>query len=166
MTAIKNALKIGLLMLAGIALFYVLTFVTQLTLTTWDGALDWPAVGTWQRALNDFFAADPGRLIISIPVILVTIALTVFILRRHPDALNRLVILNWLFIPTTILVWLAAVTINNNWIYPYPPVQYDPTYRGFHLVILPITAMVVTYLLWLGYQLRLAKASALMVFEV
>jgi hypothetical protein len=111
--------------------------------------------------LNDFFAADPGRLVISIPVILASIVLTLLILRRRPVSLNRLIVLNWLFIPITLLVWLVAVTINNNWIYPYPPVQYDPTYRGFHLVIIPGTAMVVTCLLWLGYQLRIAKSSAL-----
>ena len=39
--------KVSLLLMAWIAWFYVLTFLTQLTFTPWDGAVDWPAVGTW-----------------------------------------------------------------------------------------------------------------------
>src|SRR5437868_12371208 len=99
MITAKRIVKFGLLLLAWIAIFYILTFFTQLTFTPWDGAIDWPNVGTWQRTLNDFFASDPGRLILSVPFILGSVYLTVTTIRFHPDRFNRLIALSWLFIP-------------------------------------------------------------------
>jgi hypothetical protein len=134
--------------LAWIAYFYVLTFLTQLTFTPWDGAVDWPAVGTWQRTLNDFFATDPGRLLLSVPVVIGSIYLTISNLHRHPDNINRVVRLSWLFIPILLLTWYVAVTLNNT-LYPYPPVIYDPNYRGFHLTLIPGMALVGLCVVWL-----------------
>src|SRR5580765_7075877 len=109
----KLLAKWGLLVVAWIACFYVLTFLTQLTFTPWDGAIDWPAVGTWQRTLNDFFATDPGRLLISVPVILFSIYHARLTLRQNPDALNRLIGLCWMFIPVLLLAWFLSVSLNN-----------------------------------------------------
>jgi hypothetical protein len=159
MLTVKNSVKFGLLFLSWIAWFYVLTFFTELSLTPWNAALHWPDVGTWQRTLNDFFATDPGRLIISIPVILFNIYLAVSALRRNPKIINRLVLLGWLFIPAFIWVWFTAVMITH-WLFPYPPVAYDPNYIGFHLSILPGVAMVATCLIWLRQQSRITKNAS------
>jgi hypothetical protein len=155
---IKTLAKIGLLLLAWIAWFFVLTFLTQLTFTPWDGAIDWPAVGTWQRTLNDFFATDPGRLIISVPAILLSIYQTGSILRHQPDKLNRWIALSWLFIPVLLLVWYLSVSLNNA-LHPYPPVMYDPNYRGFHLTIIPGITIIGVCLLWLRQQSHLTRST-------
>ena len=154
MLTVKNLSRIGLLLLAWIAWFYVLTFLTQLTFTPWDGAIDWPAVGTWQRTLNDFFAGDPGRLIISVPMIVFSIYLTLSALRRNPEKLVRITGLAVLFIPVLLLVWLVSV-LSNNALHPYPPVEYDPNYRGFHLTIIPGIALIALCIFWLRQQSRI-----------
>jgi hypothetical protein len=154
MSRIKISIQIGSLLLAWIALFYLLTFLTELTFTPWSGALDWPAVGTWQRTLNDFFARDPGRLIVSIPVLLISIYLTISTLRRNLASINHLIRLHYLFIPLLVLAWLVGVSLNH-WINPYPPVQYDPNYRGFHLTIIPGMAFIGACLIWLWRQSRI-----------
>jgi hypothetical protein len=160
MLTAKMLSKFGLLVMAWIAYFYVLTFLTQLTFTPWDGAIDWPAVGTWQRSLNDFFASDPGRLILSVPVILLSIYLTLSYLRLHPDRINHLVGLSWLFIPILLLTWFAAITLDNA-VHPYPPVAYDPNYRGFHLTIIPGIALIGLCVFWLlGWQKILSMLPA------
>ncbi len=148
MLTAKTLPKFGLLILAWMAHFYVLTFITQLTFTPWDGAVDWPEVGTWQRTLNDFFASDPGRLSLSVPFILVSIYLTFSTVRIHPEKLNRLIGLSWLFIPILLLTSYTAIMLNNA-LHPYPPVIYDPNYRGFHLTIIPGAALVGLCVLWL-----------------
>lgn len=157
MPSFKTLSRFGLLILAWIAWFYVLTFFTELTFVPWDGALHWPEVGTWQRTLNDFFATDPGRLIISIPMILMSVYLAITALRRNPLALTRITGFSILFIPVLILVWLVAVYINNA-VHPYPPVAYDPNYRGFHLTIIPGVAIIGLCIVWLVYQSRIAKS--------
>jgi hypothetical protein len=160
MSRIKNSIQIGSLLLAWIALFYLLTFLTELTFTPWNGALDWPAVGTWQRTLNDFFAGDPGRLIVSVPVLVISIYLTVSTLWRNPDSINQLIRLHYGFIPLLLLAWLIGVSLNH-WINPYPPVQYDPNFQGFHLTIIPGIAFIGACLLWLWQQARTAHSTML-----
>ncbi|MEO8610536.1 MAG: hypothetical protein ABI690_21750 [Chloroflexota bacterium] len=154
MRTIKTLFHIGLLLSAWIAWFFVLTFLTQLTFTPWDGAIDWPALGTWQRTLNDFFASDPGRLIISIPMIIVSIYLTRSTLRRNPEKRIRIIGLLWLFIPMLLLAWYGSVSLNNA-LHPYPPVMYDPNYRGFHLTIIPGITLIGLCIVWLVYQSRI-----------
>ena len=148
MLKVKLLAQWGLLILAWVAGFYVLTFLTQLTFTPWDGAVDWPAVGTWQRTLNDFFASDPGRLVLSVPVVGISICLTVSNLRHHPDNINRVIGRAGLFIPLLLLTWYTAIMVNNA-LHPYPPVTYDPNYRGFHLTLIPGTALIGLCVVWL-----------------
>ena len=105
-------------------------------------------VGTWQRSLNDFFNSDPGRLTISVPFILVNIYLTLLTLRRNPARINHLIGRMWLFIPLLMLIWYVAVLLNNV-INPYPPVLYDPHYRGFHLSVIPRVAIIGLCAFWL-----------------
>ena len=155
MVRIKTMSQMSLLFLAWVALFYLVTFLTQLTLTPWDTAIDWPAVGTWQRTLNDFFATNPGRLVISVPVVLISIYLTLATLRRQPDHLERFIRMHWLFILVLLLAYWVSVTLNH-WLHPYPSVMYDPNYLGFHLAILPSVTIIGLCLLWLGKQARLA----------
>lgn len=149
----KRLAEYGLLFLAWIVWFYLLTFLTQLTFTPWDGAIDWSQTGTWQRTLNDFFAGDPGRLIISIPFILVCVWRTRVALSRNPALLRPLLGRAWLFVPVLLLAWLVSVLLNNA-LHPYPPVMYDASYRGFHLSILPGAALVGTCAIWLCCQWR------------
>lgn len=164
MSRIKISIQIGSLLLAWVALFFLLTALTELIFTPWDGALDWPAVGTWQRTLNDFFATDPGRLVVSVPVLIVSIYLTISTLRRNPDAINHLIRLHFIFIPLLVLVWLASVALNQ-WVNPYPPVQYDPNYRGFHLTIIPGISLIGACMIWLWRQARMIHTTTLTTSE-
>jgi hypothetical protein len=155
MSRIKS-IQLSLLVLAWIALFFLLTFITELTFVPWDGALDWPEVGTWQRSLNDFFATDPGRFIISVPVVVISICLTISTLRRDFALINQLIRLHYVFIPLLLLTCLVSVSLNH-WINPYPPVQYDPNYRGFHLTIIPGIGFIGACLVWLWQQAKTAR---------
>src|SRR4051812_8059757 len=81
----------GLLILSWLLLFYTLTFFTQLIMAPWDATISMPNVGTWQRTLNDFFELSLGRYLFSLPLILVSLVLTIRTLRANPDTLSKLV---------------------------------------------------------------------------
>lgn len=158
MKTIKTLAKFGLLSVCWLAIFFVLTFITELTLAPWDTAIHRPEVGTWQRTLNDFFETAPGYYAISIPLTLLCMVLTVLTFRRNPTLINRLLLIHLAFAPILVAMWMGAVFVNNA-VYPYPPVLYDPNYRGYYRSVIPLAAVVVTCSAWLYGQIRLAKSN-------
>lgn len=158
MNLMKSLGKFGILIACWLVIFYVLTFITQLTLAPWDTAVERPAIGTWQRTLNDFFESAPGHFAISAPLTLACIILSAVTLRRNQAALNRLLLIHLTFAPILLAMWMGAVVVNNA-VYPYPPVLYDPNYHGYYRSVIPMAAVVVTCAIWLYGQLRLAKLS-------
>lgn len=158
-TATKLSL-LALLALTWLFLLFTLTVYTELIMAPWDTAIHLPEVGTWQRTLNDFFDLSIGQFIISVPVVLVSIAVTFAAWRSQPQLLPRLVVGNAVLAVSIWVLVLGASAINNQILFPYPPVLYDPNYRGYHLAILPMTALLAACGVWFMWQRRLAKSFA------
>jgi hypothetical protein len=158
MNRMRILVKISLLMLAWLAVFFILTMITDFTLVPWDTAIERPAVGTWQRSLNDFFENPPGQYLFSIPIVFLSIIISIKAIRHHPEALNRLLLVNLLFAPILLAMWMAAVFVNNA-VYPYPPVLYDPNYHGYYRAVIPLTAVIAVCISWFYGQIRLAKSN-------
>jgi hypothetical protein len=142
---------IVVLVLTWIILFYTLTFYTSLIMTPWDTAVTLPEVGTWQRSLNDFFEAGAGQ-IVALALMLTNVTVVLPALRHRPSLAIEYVMSNAIFWCLLLIVFYAAAMINDNVLYPYPPVLYDPNYEGFHRSVFPAISMLalcVGWLLWL-----------------
>lgn len=140
-----------ILLLSGwVILFFWLTFMTELVFAPWDTAITQPEIGTWQRTLNDFFATEPGNLSLAVMGVGMSVILTLTALRRGDASLLRLAGMNWLCLVLLIAAFVP-VTWLNNWLFPYPPVLYDPDYAGYHRSVLPggvVLAICAGWLLW------------------
>jgi hypothetical protein len=158
MNRMKILVKIALLILAWLTMFFVLTIITDFTLVPWDTAIVRPEVGTWQRSLNDFFENPPGQHLFSIPIVFLSIIISIKAIRHHPEAVNRLLLIHLLFTPILFGFWMGAAMVNNA-VYPYPPVQYDPNYPGYYRSVIPLAAIVVVCTGWFYCQMRLAKSG-------
>ncbi len=143
MKTIRTAIPILLFLLSILAVLFALTIMTNLIFAPWDTAVQRPELGTWQRTLNDFFETAPGVYIFSIPLVLANI---VFALRKRK--LAYLAGVNFAF---AILFW-AALLISffvNNAVFPYPPVMYDPNFRGYHRTLIPAAVFALMCIVWL-----------------
>jgi len=160
MQTAKKLGSLALLVPTWLFLLFTLTLFTELIMAPWDTAIHLPEVGTWQRTLNDFFDFSFGQFLISLPVVLVSIAVTVAAYRSRSQVLPRLVIGNALLAVSVWLLVMLASAINNQILYPYPSVLYDPNYRGYHLSILPMFALLSACAVWFIWQRRLAKTFA------
>ena len=150
----KRLLQVASLLLTWVALFFTLTFFTALVMAPWDTAVQIPEVGSWQRTLNDFFGYSAGQFLLSIPVVAIRIAIAWLTWRVRPHLLTRLILGNFLLTVTVWLVMGAASFINNQLLFPYPPVLYDPNYRGFHRSIFPMSVLLATCAAWFILQRR------------
>ena len=156
MQLVKRWGMIVILVLTWIVLFYTLTFYTSLIMTPWDTAITRPEVGTWQRSLNDLFEAGAGQLV-SLALILANVALVLPTLRRSPSLAIQYVMSNAIFWCLLLIVFYVAVMINNNLLYPYPPVAYDPNYEGFHRSVFPGIALLAVCIGWLLWLRRIGR---------
>jgi hypothetical protein len=52
-----------------------------------------------------------------------------------------------------VIAFMLAALLNN-WLFPYPPVLYDPTYQGYHRSLLPGGVMLGVCAAWLLWQRR------------
>lgn len=147
---------LGLLVVTWLAVFYTVSLFTELILAPWDTALVRPEIGTWQRTLNDFFE-NGGALVVSVPVVLASITLALPMLRQNSLVLFNLMVGNLAFCTALWVAFLAAAFINNQVLFPYPPVTYDPTYEGFHRSVLPMAAQLVVCAAWLLWLRRVGK---------
>ena len=151
----QTALKLGwlaLLVLTSLFLFFTLTVFTSLLMSPWDSAIDIPEIGTWQRTLNDFFQYSVGQLLLSVPVLLISIALAYNAYRSKPHFLPRIILGNFLLAAGVWVVVMVASSVNNGVLFPHPPVLYDPNYRGFHRSIFPMAALLTTCGVWYIWQ--------------
>lgn len=140
------------LILTWVVIFLVVVMITEFTLAPWDTAIERPEVGTWQRTLNDFFERTPGNM--SLAALL--IVASVLTLRRTP-ARFQLVAGNLIFAGLLFSVFMIAALVNNA-VFPYPPVAYDPTFRGYHRSVIPGLAVLLVCAGWLIRQIRAAPA--------
>jgi hypothetical protein len=140
------------LIFTWVVIFFVLVFVTELTLAPWDTAIERPEVGTWQRTLNDFFERTPGNMSLAALLIVASI----LTLRRRPARLQW-VAGNLIFVGLLFSVFMVAALVNNA-VFPYPPVSYDPTYHGYHRSVIPGLAVLLVCAGWLIWQVRAAPA--------
>src|SRR5215207_301604 len=104
---------LGILALTWLFLLFILTIFTALIMAPWDTAIDIPAVGTWQRTVNDFFEYSVGQLLLSVPVVLLSIGITIRTLRSRPEFLSRVVISNVLLSVGAWVLVMAATSINH-----------------------------------------------------
>lgn len=155
MSTLKQFGLFAILVFTWIALFFALTFFTELIMSPWDAAIHIPELGTWQRSLNDFFQFSVGKYILSVPLILLSIAVNIYILRMRPDMIGKLIAGNVLFFGALIVLFMFGAAINNNILFPYPPVAYDPNYRGFHRSIFPMAVILIACLVWFNWQRRI-----------
>lgn len=159
MTTLKQPIALALIALTWLAIAYTAALFTTLIMAPWDTALVRPEIGTWQRTVNDLFETGAG-VVVGIALVLVGIALTVPVLRRSRVTLPRLVIGNAAFCAVLWAAFLLAAFVNNELLYPYPSVNYDPSYAGFHRSVLPMTAQIVSWALWLLWLRRLGTAQS------
>lgn len=146
-----------LLIGSWLILFFTLTFFTELIMAPWDTAIHLPEVGTWQRTLNDFFDFSVGKYLLSIPAILLSLRLVVTRRGTSLAYLGRLAAGNVLFVGALWVLFVAASAINNQILFPYPPVLYDPTYRGYHLSVFPMAVMLAACAGWVIWQRRVER---------
>jgi len=99
-----------LFVLSGVVLHGYIAIVTRGWLAPWSQVPDHlrPAVGTWQRTVNDFFAESPGA---ALPAWLVlVISVTLFVRRLLRSQERRLLLLEFATLNTLfVLVDLALV---------------------------------------------------------
>ncbi len=136
-------------------LLFNLTLLTELLLVPWDAAITQPEPGTWQFALNDFFSRPPGNLLVSVPVLALSIFFTVRHIRRYPQTTLALALLTWVFNLSIFALFMLAAMLNNG-LFPYPPVVYDPNFRGFHRSVVPGVITGAGCVLWLVVLSRFA----------
>lgn len=154
--------RIGLTVLlvgSWVLIFFTLTLFTELIMAPWDTAIHLPETGTWQRTLNDFFDFSVGKYLLSVPVILLNVWL-VASHRAKPAFLARAVMGNLIFVGALWALFLLAATINNQILYPYPPVLYDPTYTGYHRSVFPMAVMLAACAGWIVWQRRVTRSLA------
>ncbi|HEX2906109.1 MAG TPA: hypothetical protein VHO69_04570 [Phototrophicaceae bacterium] len=156
MAYLRHTVFLGLLILTWVILFFTLAFFAQLILAPWDTALTQPALGTWQRTLNDFFESGGGG-VLALPVILTSVGFALRTINRHSGALAAFIVSNALFFVGLIALFGIACTINNTILWPYPPVLYDPNYEGYHRSVFPLLVIGAACAIWLRYQRRIQK---------
>ena len=130
------------------AMLFALTLLTELILVPWDAAITLPEPGSWQLALNDFFSRPPGNLLVGVPVLALSIFFTLRHIRRHPQTTLVLALMTWVFILSIFALFMLAAMLNNG-LFPYPPVLYDPNFRGFHRSVVPGIITGAGCVLWL-----------------
>lgn len=145
---------LGLLSLTWLMVFFSLTLLTALNMAPWDTAVQIPEAGTWQRTLNDFFAYSAGQYLLSIPVVVLSMVAAWRAIHSEPARIGRMAAGNAVFIVATWAAMLAAWSINNHVLFPYPPVLYDPNYRGFHRSVLPMSVLLASCAIWFAWQKR------------
>lgn len=149
------------LFMTWIVIFLCLTLLTQFIMVPWDTAITLPEIGTWQRTLNDFFATAPGYFLFSGTLLLISIILSINIVKNNGKRLMLLIVGNIAFVIFVLGVFTVATLINSSVLFPYPDVVYDPTYKGFHHSVFPGLCILAVCGIWLYWQLRPIHRSKL-----
>jgi SNF family Na+-dependent transporter len=157
--ALKYTTGILCLIATWLALFFVLSFFTSLILAPWDTAIDMPEVGTLARTANDYFATSPGASSIAIVLLIISLSLTIPALRKRLDTWYQFAGTNLMCLAALLLVFAPAAMINNNILFPYPPVMYDPNYNGYHRSVFPGLVILVVCIGWLLWQRRIRQSA-------
>jgi hypothetical protein len=152
---LKYASELTFLVLTWLLLFVIISFFNSLFLVPWDTAITMPEVGTLARTANDFFDRYPW--IVTVPLILASLWLAVPAVRRQPDISTKFAGTNLMCLALILLTFMPAALINNI-VFPYPPVEYDPTYDGYHRSVLPTVVMLTVCAGWLLWQRRIRIA--------
>lgn len=150
----KSAAAFILLIGIWLALFFTLTLFTELIMAPWDTAIDIPPVGTPERAFNDFFDFSLGKYLLSIPLVGLSVGVTILMYRRNPHSLWHFAAGHAIFVGLLWVLFMIASAINNQLLYPYPPVLYDPNYRGYHRSVFPMSVILVACAGWILWQHR------------
>lgn len=156
---LKHAVAIALLALSWAVLFFLWMLLTELILVPWDTAVERPAVGTLARTINDFFEASPGAYVLPTIVLALSLWLTFPALRRRLSTAYNFAAINFACVGLSIIFFTLSALVNNNLLFPYPPVLYDPNYIGYHRSVLPALVALAVLMGWLLWQRRLRDAN-------
>ena len=149
----RKIISLLLLVFSWSMVFFILMILTEFILVPWDTATTRPEIGTWQRTLNDFFALPPGDRLIAGLLVTISIVLT---WRRHRFSLLVMALGNLIFAGLAFSLFMGAALVNNM-VFPYPPVLYDPAFRGYHRSIIPGLTIALLCVVWLGWQLGIPQ---------
>lgn len=144
------------LMASWLVVFWVLSFLTEFVLVPWDTAVVRPETGTWQRTLNDFFEQPPGSLLV--PVLLVT-GSVILVIRSRQQRFFHFAALNLIFAGSAFALFTVAAMVNNA-VFPYPPVLFDPDYRGYYRSVIPGLTVALACAGWLAMQVWIGRKQA------
>lgn len=158
MNALKQIGIVALVVVALVPVFFVTSILTEFILVPWDTAITRPDAGTLARTVNDFFEVAPGSHLIPALITLVGGMLSLRALRRDASARSLLVLLGWhvLFAIGLLLLSTLGFMITN-WLHPYPPVTYDPTFLGYHRSIISGILVTAVIAVWVWAQNRIYK---------
>lgn len=156
---LKKALLSAALVATWFPMFFITTIFTIFILAPWDTAITLPPVGSWQRTLNDWFSQGLGQYLFSGLAILINAGFALWFFRHQPQRVPQLILSNLLLIIGLPLVAMVAGRLTPV-LFPYPPVNYDPDYIGYHLSVLPFLAAALVYGAWLVIQRRLQQPLA------
>ncbi|MFN8374942.1 MAG: hypothetical protein U0694_18960 [Anaerolineae bacterium] len=156
---LKHAVAVTLLLLSWGVLFFLWMLLTELILVPWDTAIERPEVGTLARTVNDFFEAAPGAYILPTIVLALSLWLTFPALRRRLTTAYSFAAINFACVGLCIIFFTFSALINNNLLFPYPPVLYDPNYIGYHRSALPGLVALAVLMGWLLWQRRIRDAN-------
>lgn len=122
----------GLLLLTSYFFLYVtMLMATEAYLVPWDIVPGRPAIGTWQRALNDFFEAKPGAILPAAVVIGASVLLFLIRIVREQNRLHLTLTIaasNLLFFVLLPVLGLLANQIPLLWL-PTPRPELDVGYH-------------------------------------
>jgi len=158
MNALKQLGFVALVLVALVPVFFVTAILTEFILVPWDTALVRPEVGTLARTVNDFFEIPPGAYLIPALIMLVGGVLSLRALRRDASVRTLFKLLAWHVLFAVGLLLLSTLGfLITNWLHPYPPVLYDPTYHGYHRSIIPGLIVLAVIAGWVWAQNRLSN---------
>jgi hypothetical protein len=155
----KYGVSILCLIATWLALFFVLSFFTELILAPWDTAIDQPEIGTLARTANDFFASDLGSMSIATVLLLLSLRFAYPALRKRLETWYQFAGTNLMCLAALLLVSAPAAMINNYLLFPYPPVIYDPTYHGYHRSVFPGLVLMGVCIGWLLWQRHIHQSA-------
>lgn len=136
-------LKGTALVATWVLIFIAVHFIAHFIADPWDSSIVQPAVGTWQRAVNDFFDVGPGELMVAIAVVLGNMFLALRMVWRRRVLPWGFILLNALFVGLFPSLMVLTFGLNNMF--------FSPVEDGYHLAIIPgIVAMLLLTLWFMG----------------
>jgi hypothetical protein len=136
--------------------------MTEVSLAPWDIMPGRPPVGTWQRAVNDFFGAPPGVYLPSGATVAASIS--IFFARLLRLAGFERILLAWIFAATNVgfiliqaILWVVTGRLVGYWL-PTPPGGDAGYHRTWPAIV--VTTVLVAVFLMVQTRIRTGRRSS------